>query len=180
MSTRTKQPSYDADAVKRGVSVRTYLRDAGVRICGNRCVATWRGGDGLTCSIYEANGENAVWDHKDDARLNVIDLCMRIEGRDFASAKIALAERYGIPPIENACRTPPKRTKPSAPPCWSRVAWLVIHADEADAVRDARGTITDSDREGVRLVSEVFATIPDIDLDGAITIAAYYYEKENA
>lgn len=93
------RPLYDADEVKRRVTVRQYLADRGEPITsGNRFRAIWRGGDGPSGSFDPgADGIELWYDHKGNLGGTVIDLCMAWEGLDFPKAVAALAERFGVP-----------------------------------------------------------------------------------
>ena len=88
--------TYNTNDIKREVRISQYLADMDipVRAGGSRAVATWRSGAGENVSIDDGRG---VWyDHVTGGGGSVIDMCMIVEGVDFAEAVRRLGERYGV------------------------------------------------------------------------------------
>lgn len=105
---------YNAETVKKTVSLSRYFADQGVPLKsgGTRAVATWRGGKNPSVSI---DNDKGVWhDHVSGNGGTVIDACMVIEGVTTPLLAIkTLAERYGVEPIKVAA-APKKATRGEA------------------------------------------------------------------
>lgn len=85
---------YGIERIKAAITCREVLERAGVKIRGNRFVCEWRGGDGLSGSIF---ADGRLWtDHAGNDKGSVIDLYARIHNRDDKTAIRELGAIAGL------------------------------------------------------------------------------------